>query len=59
MTTVEHREGEHVENGEVHIQKNAEPEHEAPTFRVLEEIIVESHDTDRSAEVTGFDVGLG
>jgi hypothetical protein len=59
VSAVEDGDGQEVEEGEVDVEDDAEPEGLAPAVFVFEQDVVDAHDADKPGQVLGFDVGLG
>ena len=58
MAAIEDGDGQHIEQGEVYVHEDAEPNSEAPALLTIEEAVIDVHDFDGPTEVLDFDIGV-
>ena len=58
VAAVQHRQRQQVEQGEIHIENDAEPQHAPPAVVVLKQIAINADDHHRAAELLHADLAL-
>ena len=59
MTAIEDRDRQHVQNGEVDVENDAEPKSELPAILTLEQHVIDAHDHNRAAHMLELHVRAG